>query len=178
VSSGEIKKYVAVYIAMQRNHSLTIEQAAAAQGLTVAAFRELEQRIERDETHATGLGNRWWKAPSKRCHHIRASQHRSLCLAHSEQRLEADIFLSPAIVDAVREPCRTCKDLRQTRRTAIVLEGAGTTFEGSDPAMVYETFSVTRGGLHLQHADEVLGGSIGLWKRSDFPSMRLTTLQG
>jgi hypothetical protein len=44
--------------------------------------------------------------------------------------------------------------------------------------MVYETFSVTRGGLRLQHADEVLGGSIGLRKRSDFPSMRLTTLQG
>jgi len=49
VSSDEIKKYVAVYIAMQRNHSLTVEQAAAAQGLTVAAFRQLEQRIEHDE---------------------------------------------------------------------------------------------------------------------------------
>jgi hypothetical protein len=49
VPSDEIKKYVAVYIAMQRDHNLTVEQAAAAQGLTVAAFRELEQRIEHNE---------------------------------------------------------------------------------------------------------------------------------
>jgi hypothetical protein len=48
-SPEQIEKYVAVYRAMQRNHNLTIEQAAAAQGLTVAAFRELEQRIENDE---------------------------------------------------------------------------------------------------------------------------------
>jgi hypothetical protein len=58
VSSGEIKKYVAVYIAMQRNHSLTIEQAPAAQGLTVAAFHELEQPIDATKSHATGLGKR------------------------------------------------------------------------------------------------------------------------
>jgi hypothetical protein len=45
----QIEKYVAVYIAMQRDHSLTVEQAAAAKGLTVAAFRELEQRIEHNE---------------------------------------------------------------------------------------------------------------------------------
>ena len=49
VSSDEIKKYVAVYIAMQRDHTLTVEKAAASQGLTVAAFRELEGRIEHDE---------------------------------------------------------------------------------------------------------------------------------
>jgi hypothetical protein len=48
-SPEQIEKYVAVYRAMQRNHNLTIEQAAAAQGMTVAAFRELEQRIESDE---------------------------------------------------------------------------------------------------------------------------------
>jgi hypothetical protein len=48
-SPEEIEKYVAVYRAMQRNHNLTIEQAAAAQGLTVPAFRELEQRIESDD---------------------------------------------------------------------------------------------------------------------------------
>jgi hypothetical protein len=48
-SPDQIEKYVAVYRAMQRNHNLTIEQAAAAQGLTVATFRELEQRIESDE---------------------------------------------------------------------------------------------------------------------------------
>lgn len=48
-SPDQIEKYVAVYRAMQRNHSLTVQQAAAAQGLTVAAFRELEQRIEHDD---------------------------------------------------------------------------------------------------------------------------------
>jgi len=50
VSPDEIKKYVAVYIAMQRDHTLTVERAAAGQGLTVAAFRELEGRIEHDES--------------------------------------------------------------------------------------------------------------------------------
>ena len=48
-SPEQIEKYVAVYRAMQRNHNLTVERAAAGQGLTVAAFRELEQRIESDE---------------------------------------------------------------------------------------------------------------------------------
>ncbi len=48
-SPEQIEKYVAVYRAMQRDHSLTVEQASAAQGFTVAAFRELEQRIERDD---------------------------------------------------------------------------------------------------------------------------------
>ena len=46
---NEIEKYVAVYRAMQRNHSMTVEQAAAAQGLTVGAFRDLERRIESDD---------------------------------------------------------------------------------------------------------------------------------
>jgi hypothetical protein len=49
VSPEQIQKYVAVYRAMQRDHSLSVEQAAAAQGLSVSAFRELEQRIESDE---------------------------------------------------------------------------------------------------------------------------------
>ncbi len=48
-SPDEIQKYVAVYRAMQRNHSMTVEQAAAAQGLTVEAFRDLERRIESDD---------------------------------------------------------------------------------------------------------------------------------
>lgn len=48
-SPEQIEKYVAVYRAMQRNHNLTVEQAAAAQGLTVGAFRELERRIESDD---------------------------------------------------------------------------------------------------------------------------------
>jgi hypothetical protein len=49
VSPDQIAKYVAVYRAMQRNHSITVEQAAASQGLTVGAFRDLEQRIESDD---------------------------------------------------------------------------------------------------------------------------------
>jgi hypothetical protein len=49
VSPEQIQKYIAVYRAMQHDHSLSIEQAAAAQGLTVSAFRELEQRIESDD---------------------------------------------------------------------------------------------------------------------------------
>jgi hypothetical protein len=49
VSPEQIQKYVAVYRAMQRDHSLSVEQAAAAQGLNVSAFRELEQRIESDD---------------------------------------------------------------------------------------------------------------------------------
>jgi hypothetical protein len=49
VSPNEIQKYVAVYRAMQRNHSITVEQAAAAQGLTVGSFRDLERRIESDD---------------------------------------------------------------------------------------------------------------------------------
>jgi hypothetical protein len=49
VSHDEIQKYVGVYRAMQRNHQLTVEQAAATHGLTLQAFRDLEQRIERNE---------------------------------------------------------------------------------------------------------------------------------
>jgi hypothetical protein len=48
-SPDDIEKYVAVYRAMQRNHSMTVEQATAAQGLTMPAFRDLEQRIESDD---------------------------------------------------------------------------------------------------------------------------------
>src|SRR5260370_30193263 len=49
VTSDEIKKNVAVYIAMQRDHNLTVQQAAAAQGLTVTPFRELQQRIDHNQ---------------------------------------------------------------------------------------------------------------------------------
>jgi hypothetical protein len=49
VSPDEIQKYVAVYRAMQHNHSITVEQAAKTQGLTVGAFRDLERRIESDD---------------------------------------------------------------------------------------------------------------------------------
>jgi hypothetical protein len=49
VSSNEVKKYVAVYKAMQHNHRLNAERAAATQGLTAGAFCDLEQRIERND---------------------------------------------------------------------------------------------------------------------------------
>jgi DNA-binding transcriptional MerR regulator len=49
VSTADIQKYVSVYKAMQRNRSLTVEQAAAAQGLTTEQFRQLENRVERDD---------------------------------------------------------------------------------------------------------------------------------
>jgi hypothetical protein len=49
VSNHEIEKYVSVYKAMQRNRSLTVDQAAAAQGLTLQQFRQLENRVQRDD---------------------------------------------------------------------------------------------------------------------------------
>jgi hypothetical protein len=48
IAPAQVDKYIAVYAAMQRNHSLTVEQAAARQGLTVSAFRDLENRILRN----------------------------------------------------------------------------------------------------------------------------------
>jgi hypothetical protein len=49
VSPVDVEKYINVYKAMQKNHSLTVEQAASQQGLTVQGFRTLESRIERDD---------------------------------------------------------------------------------------------------------------------------------
>ena len=49
VSTDDVDKYVAVYKAMQRNKNLTVDQAADAQGLTTRQFRELEDRVQRDE---------------------------------------------------------------------------------------------------------------------------------
>jgi hypothetical protein len=49
VSTDEVEKYVSVYKAMQRNRSLTVDQAAAAQGLTIEQFRQLENRVQRDD---------------------------------------------------------------------------------------------------------------------------------
>jgi hypothetical protein len=46
--SDQVDKYIAVYTAMQRDHNLTVEQAARKQGLTVAQFRSIEDRIERN----------------------------------------------------------------------------------------------------------------------------------
>jgi hypothetical protein len=49
VPSDQVEKYVAVYKDMQRNRSLTVETAAAKEGLSVAEFRELERKIGRDD---------------------------------------------------------------------------------------------------------------------------------
>ncbi len=48
IPSEQVDKYIAVYTAMQRDHTLTVEQAAERQGLTITAFRQLENRIERN----------------------------------------------------------------------------------------------------------------------------------
>src|SRR5258708_28135832 len=50
VPPGEIAKYIEVYKATQRDHSLTVDQAAAQQGLTLEAFRRLENKIEPDDS--------------------------------------------------------------------------------------------------------------------------------
>lgn len=48
VPTDQVDKYIAVYSAMQKNHSLSVEQAASKQGLTVDQFRTLEDKIERN----------------------------------------------------------------------------------------------------------------------------------
>lgn len=48
VSPADVDKYVKVYQAMQRNRTMTVEQAAAQQHMTVAQFRDIEAKIERD----------------------------------------------------------------------------------------------------------------------------------
>jgi hypothetical protein len=50
VTPTQLDKFIAVYKAMQHNHSLTVEQAAAAQGLTLRQFRDVEQRVEHNDT--------------------------------------------------------------------------------------------------------------------------------
>jgi hypothetical protein len=47
-SPAEVEKYVAVYKAMQHDRTLTISRAASGQGLTLGAFRDLENKIQRD----------------------------------------------------------------------------------------------------------------------------------
>ena len=49
VSPDQLEKYVAVYGAMQRDRGLTVESAAAKESLTLNQFRELEQKIERND---------------------------------------------------------------------------------------------------------------------------------
>ncbi len=49
VAPEQIDKYIAIYLAMQHDHSLNVEQAAQQQGLTLSAFRDIERKIERDD---------------------------------------------------------------------------------------------------------------------------------
>jgi hypothetical protein len=48
VSADQVEKYVNVYQAMQRDRTITVEQAASRQHLSVEQFRDIESRIERD----------------------------------------------------------------------------------------------------------------------------------
>ena len=48
IPTEQVDKYIAVYSAMQKNHSLGVEQAASKQGLTVDEFRTLEDKIEQN----------------------------------------------------------------------------------------------------------------------------------
>jgi hypothetical protein len=50
IPPAQVDKYINVNLAMQKNHSLTVEQAASQQGMTVEQFRSLEGKIERDDT--------------------------------------------------------------------------------------------------------------------------------
>ena len=48
IPTDQVEKYIAVYSAMQKNHSLSVDQAASREGLTVDQFRTLEDKIERN----------------------------------------------------------------------------------------------------------------------------------
>jgi hypothetical protein len=48
VSPSQVDEYVNVYQAMQRDRTLTVEQATAQQHMTVQQFRDIEAKIERD----------------------------------------------------------------------------------------------------------------------------------
>ena len=48
VSPAQVEQYLKVYKAMQLDRRLTVEQATAAQHMTVEQFRNIEARIERD----------------------------------------------------------------------------------------------------------------------------------
>ena len=50
VPTSQVDKYISVYESMQKDHNLTVEQATSKQGLTVAQFRSIEGKIERDDT--------------------------------------------------------------------------------------------------------------------------------
>jgi hypothetical protein len=48
VSPSQLDQYVKVYQTMQRDRTITVDQATAREHLTVAQFRDIEGRIERD----------------------------------------------------------------------------------------------------------------------------------
>jgi hypothetical protein len=50
VSTSQVDKYISVYESMQKDHNLTVDQAASKQGLTVEQFRDLENKIENDDS--------------------------------------------------------------------------------------------------------------------------------
>jgi hypothetical protein len=59
-----ITKYVAVYRDMQRDRGLTVEQAAAKEGMSLAEFRKLEGSIERNSP-ARGQARKELQAAAK-----------------------------------------------------------------------------------------------------------------
>lgn len=48
VSPAQVEQYLKVYKSMQRDRKLTVDQATAAQHMSVQQFRDIEARIERD----------------------------------------------------------------------------------------------------------------------------------
>jgi hypothetical protein len=48
IPTDQVDKYIKVYSSMQKNHSLSVEQATSKQGLSVDEFRTLEDKIERN----------------------------------------------------------------------------------------------------------------------------------
>jgi hypothetical protein len=50
VPPAQVEKYVAVYKSMQRDKTLTVDQAASKQGMTLQEFRSLENRMQRDDS--------------------------------------------------------------------------------------------------------------------------------
>jgi hypothetical protein len=49
VPPDQVEKYINAYKAMQQNHTLTVDQAASQQGLSVKQFRDIEGKVERDD---------------------------------------------------------------------------------------------------------------------------------
>ncbi|MGH7949734.1 MAG: hypothetical protein ACREQF_10950 [Candidatus Binataceae bacterium] len=50
VTPSQLERYVSVYRAMQKDRSLTVEQAAKNAGFSLAQFRDLESRVERNDS--------------------------------------------------------------------------------------------------------------------------------